>query len=52
MASKSNVRFYLGLIIAALLVCSTAAFAQFSARFPRLYSTAGIVDSRSAPGMI
>ena len=32
MASKSNVRYaYVGLIVATLLVCSTAALAQFTA---------------------
>ncbi len=45
MTSKSNVRFYLGVIVATLLICNTAAFAQFSA------SIHGVVQDPSGAGL-
>ena len=45
MASKSNVRFYVGLIVAALLVCSTTAFAQFTGNIQ------GVVQDPSGAGI-
>ncbi|MGA8311128.1 MAG: TonB-dependent receptor, partial [Terriglobales bacterium] len=45
MASKSNVRFYIGLIVATLFLCSPAAFAQFSANIQ------GFVQDPSGAGL-
>ena len=45
MAYKSNVRFYIGLIVATLFLCSPAAFAQFSANIQ------GFVQDPSGAGV-